>query len=320
MPESLPKNIKTFLVWLNLQKGYSSATSQAYCDDLKRFESWLQENSHLTLDRPQEVTKQDIQHYAGILFREGKEKSSIARHLSAIRSFFHYLLSKKCIEYNPAIGVRNPKQDVHYPSALNVDQVFSLLKAAAEITGGQNTPYFAIHCRNQALLELLYGSGLRISEALSLNFEDVFPDNGIIRVMGKGKKQRLCPLTAPAIRTLKKWMNVRPILLGGLSSQKALFLGRHGGRLNRREAARIIEKVRLKSDLQAHISPHTLRHCFATHLLEGGADLRSVQKLLGHARLQTTQRYTHVSLEHLTEVYDKSHPLSSTNTKNQKKS
>lgn len=327
---SLPLPVETFLAWLELQKGSSPATGAAYRRDLQQFENWLRHEG-LTLASPAEVRKRDIERYSAFLFRDGQARSSISRKLSALRSFFRYLMRHKRVSDNPAAGVRNPKQEIRYPGTLNVDQVFSLLDEAAGESGVRpwgdepdtprpdaphsDTPLpdsreRAAACRDQALLELLYGSGLRISEALGLNVLDVTPSSGVVRVLGKGGKERLAPLSATSVRTLQAWLTMRPLLLGAASTEQALFVGNRGGRLNRRQAARILEHARQEAGLPQHISPHALRHSFATHLLEGGADLRAVQELLGHARLSTTQRYTHVTLDRLMRVYDKAHPLS----------
>ncbi len=327
-----PAPVESFLSWLELQRGYSPATGAAYRRDLLQFESCLQEES-LTLARPDEVQKRHIQAYAGMLFREGQATSSISRKLSTLRSFFRYLLRNHHIGNNPVEGVRNPKQKIRHPGVLNVDQVFLLLeKAASRTTEGTACDSFSgmggsplsdsqnirenLHrktaeiCRDYALIELLYGSGLRISEALALNLVDIKPVNGVVRVVGKGNKERLAPLTSPSVQALEDWLKMRCLLLPAGSHEQALFVGNRGKRLDRRQAARIVEKIRHRAQLPQHVSPHILRHSFATHLLEGGADLRTVQELLGHARLSTTQRYTHVTLDRLMRVYDKTHPLS----------
>ena len=164
-------------------------------------------------------------------------------------------------------------------------------------------------CRDLALAELLYGSGLRISEALGLDIDDVQLSSRVLRVMGKGSRQRLAPLSDTSCDSLKSWLDERPLM--AQPDEPALFVGARGSRLNRREAARIVERLCRRAGLDFTVSPHSLRHSFATHLLTAGADLRSVQELLGHSRLTTTQRYTQVSLEHLMEAYDKAHPKAS---------
>lgn len=318
--KTLPSVVEDFLTWLDVQK--SPATEIAYRCDLQEFETWLQKNN-LSLENPEKITKKNIQRYSGVLFRGGYARSSISRKLSTLRSFFRYLLTNHHTEENPAQGVHNPRQAVRYPSSLNVDQVFSLLERAAndagknavkkqdqaEVVQTKGTLENADHAeayRDLALLELLYGSGLRISEALGLNVCDVRVSEGVVKVFGKGSKERLTPLSTTSAESLNLWLKRRPLLAA--PNEEALFVGKQGGRLNRRQAARIVDKIQQEANVPMHISPHTLRHSFATHLLEGGADLRTVQELLGHAHLKTTQHYTHITLEHLISVYDKAHP------------
>ncbi|MEG1610537.1 MAG: tyrosine recombinase XerC [Bilophila sp.] len=319
--DMLPAPAEAFLSWMLIQKGFSEATVAAYRRDLQQFETWLQSEER-TLACPGAIEKRHVQQFSAFLHREGKARSSISRKLSALRSLFRHLLRNRKIENNPTQMVRNPKQEIRYPGALNVDQVFALLDGAPSEPappGAQAAPYtpppaledaaYAAQLRDLALVELLYGSGLRISEALGLDVLDVEPASGFVRVLGKGGKERLAPLSDTSVQALKNWMRVRPLL--GDSGERALFVGNRGKRLDRRQAARILEALRLEAGLPQHISPHALRHSFATHLLEGGADLRTVQELLGHARLSTTQRYTHVTLDRLMRVYDKAHPRSS---------
>lgn len=314
----LPDTVKRFLDWVSLQKGFSPATLAAYRRDLIQFENWLQEQD-LTLAYPEHVEKEHIQSYSAHLFKTGIARSSISRKLSALRSFFRHLMQAHDMDANPAKQVRNPKQQIRHPEVLNVDQVFRLLDKAAQETDSGTAPLapatphlqdttWASHCRDMALAELLYGAGLRISEALSLDLQDIRPQTGTVCVLGKGGKERLAPLGDTCIQSIQLWLKARPLLAS--PDEPALFVGNRGKRLNRRQAARILDELRINAGLHQHISPHMLRHSFATHLLEGGADLRAVQELLGHARLSTTQRYTHVTLAHLMQVYDRAHPRS----------
>lgn len=317
--DMLPIPAEAFLSWIQIQKGFSEATVSAYRRDLQQFEAWLQSEQR-SLACPREIEKRHIQQFSAFLHREGQARSSISRKLSALRSLFRHLMRNRKIENDPTQMVRNPKQETRYPGALNVDQVFALLDGTPEPSpkpSTEATPALvledaerAAQYRDLALAELLYGSGLRISEALGLDLMDVEPASGVVRVFGKGSKERLAPLSDTSIQALENWLRVRPLLASG-GQERALFVGNRGKRLNRRQAARILEAMRLEVRLPQHISPHVLRHSFATHLLEGGADLRAVQELLGHARLSTTQRYTHVTLDRLMRVYDKAHPRSS---------
>ncbi len=251
-----------------------------------------------------------MRRYLAELHRQGAAKSSVARKLSTLRAFFRYLLKEGLCEADPTSGVRNPRQEKRHPKLLNVDQAFALLDApkSTEAKAGARdaASETAARLRDLALAELLYGSGLRVSEALSLDVLDVDPAGGFARVMGKGGKERMAPLSDTSRAALLKWLAARRVL--ARPGERALFAGNRGERLNRRQAARIIESLCQAAGLPQAVSPHALRHSFATHLLEAGADLRSVQELLGHARLATTQRYTHLSLAQVVQVYDKAHP------------
>lgn len=317
--DQLPVPAATFLAWMEFQKGASEATVAAYAVDILEFETYLR-GMGATLERPAEITKQMVQGFSASLFRQGMARSSMARKLSALRSLFHHLLRLHKIESDPCAGVRNPRQDQRHPAMLNVDQVFSLLdeKPAAPRTAAASGDALSADevflLRDKALLELLYGSGLRISEALGLNVNDVRPESGHVRVMGKGSKERVVPLSDTCMTALSRWLAVRDSV-PPVHGERAAFLGRRGKRLDRRQAARILEERAKEAGIPQHISPHDLRHSFATHLLEGGADLRAVQELLGHSRISTTQRYTHLNLEALTRIYDAAHPLSRENDK-----
>lgn len=307
----LSGNAKLFLAWLEYQKGASEASVEAYAQDILDFESYLDEFG-VSLARPAEIDKQMIQGFMAHLFRNGLAPSSRARKLSALRSLFRHLQRTHKIESDPTAGVRNPKQDQRHPAMLNVDQIFSLLAEAGEnLTTPATvcTPEEALALRDKALLELLYGSGLRISEALDLDVDDIRSGATALLVMGKGSKQRQILLSDTSTAALTRWMEVRS-LVPPQYGERALFIGKRGKRLNRRQAARLLDEHANLAGIPQHVSPHDLRHSFATHMLEGGADLRAVQELLGHSRISTTQRYTHLDLNALTRIYDAAHPLS----------
>lgn len=282
-----------------------TAGCAAYAVDLAQFLEHLRVMDPAPAE-PKEITRRHIQRFSAFLFKKGLAKSSIARKLAAVRAFFAYLLRLRRIADNPCLGIRNPRQEQRHPVMLNVDQTFALLDAAPGSARTQSDRGEAESARDLALAELLYGSGLRISEALSLNLKDVTLRTDIVRVMGKGAKERLVPLSDSSLRTLRAWVLLRPRLAA--ADETALFVGSRGARLNRRQAARLIANLCKKAGLPVAVSPHSLRHGFATHLLEAGADLRTVQELLGHARLTTTQRYTRLTVEGLMRVYDKAHP------------
>lgn len=310
----LPAPALAFLAWMQLQKGLSDASVNAYRNDLTQFEAWLHDRG-LTLGAPSGIRRQEIQDFIAQLHKEGLSKTSIARKLSALRSLFRHLLRQRRIENDPTAGVRNPKQAIHHPVVLNVDQAFTLLGPLSTLpeadspASADQTRRKALALRDRALAETLYDAGLRISEAVGLDMGDLDLQQGVARIWGKGSKERLAPLGEACVCTLRAWLALRPLLAD--PSERAVFVGARGKRLDRRQGARIVDALRVQAGLPQHISPHTLRHSFATHLLEGGADLRTVQELLGHARLSTTQRYTHLTMDKLMRVYDKAHPRSS---------
>lgn len=323
IPDDLPDLAATFLIWLEYQKNASPATLAAYANDLLGFETFLGRNA-LSLARPGEISKRHIESFSAHLYRQGLARASMARKISAVRSLFRYLLRHRKIENNPCQGVHNPRQELRHPAMLNVDQVFDLLanqsanhiadpqenqaenQTENQAISGAITPEDAVRARDMALLELLYGSGLRISEALDLNVGAWQQEATTVRVLGKGSKERMAPLSETSRAAMLVWLQARCLLAN--PAEKALFVGLRGKRLNRRQAAKILDEAAALAKIPQHVSLHDLRHSYATHLLEGGADLRSVQELLGHSRISTTQRYTHLNLEAVTKVYDAAHP------------
>ena len=287
--------LEEFLLYFGTRRNASPASQMAYGTDLRNFASFMKRRG-TDLGSPERVTARDVQ----------------ARRLSAARTFFRWLKRTGRVEESVVQSVHNPRQDQFSPKALNVDETMQLLDGGGRAQlprarGTTSEQAEALHARDIALAELLYGSGLRISEALGLNDTDVDPDAGYVRVLGKGSRERLAPLSDTSRETLAIWKKMRPLI--AVPEEPALFTGARGKRLDRREARRILEELCRAAGLDRTISPHVLRHSFATHLLAAGADLRAVQELLGHARLSTTQRYTQISLEHLMKVYDSSHPL-----------
>ena len=296
--ESLSETVQFFLAYLDVEKGYSEATLRSYALDLTQWETFLKTRGKSN-EQPDEINRADIHAFLAELHHQGLVKSSIARKLSSLRSFFRFLLKKKYIRQNPCQGLKNPRQDKPQPRTLNVDQALSLMQTDLEPSPK--------NLRDLALAELLYGSGLRISEALGLNLGDIDLGQGIVQVRGKGGKERLAPITDAGRDRLKAYLEQR----NGFNpdpQEQALFLGLRGKRLQRREANRILARLSKLAGLPQEISPHVLRHTFATHLLQSGADLRSVQELLGHSRISTTQRYTHLNLETVIQIYDQAHP------------
>lgn len=291
--------IDTFITWLDLQKNASPATQRAYRADLEQFAAWLADEG-VDAGAPETISDRHIKSFVADLFRKKIAKSSLARKLAAIRSFLQFLFRQGVVSRNVAVDVHNPRQEKRHPPMLNVDEAFNMLENSADIGGND------LLSRNLALAELLYGSGLRVSEALGLDLRDVQLEAGIARVMGKGARERLAPMSDASIDAMGIWLQERPLF--ALPQENAVFVGARGKRLNRREANRIIKDLCLRAGLKKVISPHGLRHSFATHLLSAGADLRTVQELLGHKRLTTTERYTELSLDRVIAIYDSAHP------------
>jgi len=291
--------IHEFIHYLSGEKNASPHTCRCYQRDLEEFEDFLGKSGmYLSQESDIEMGKVDrgaIRKYLSFLHRRNK-KSSIARKLSTLRSFFKYLVREQHIPSNPAKVVSTPKVEKFLPTTLTVDEAFRLMESPA-MNGG---------VRDRAILELLYSSGLRVGELVGLNSDQLDLDLGIVKVMGKGRKERIVPVGLKAIEALKAYLGERGILDG----VEPLFVNSRGGRLTARTVGRVIKKYTKRSGIFRRVSPHSLRHSFATHLLDAGADIREIQEMLGHASLSTTQRYIHLSLGRLMEVYDKAHPRS----------
>ena len=294
--EQLGEWPQRYLLWLKSRHGDFSATVRAYATDLWQFLQFL-EQRHVSPVNPCAIQEEHVEAFVADRFRQGTDKRSLARKLAALRSYFHYLLHEKVISEDPASAIHNPRQNKKEASIPNVDEMFVLLDQPRSTDPAS--------LRDLALAELLYGSGLRISEALALNIQDL-GDLRVLKVLGKGRRERLVPVSDISRQRLQDWLNVRRSL--AQPQEQAVFVGIRGKRLNRREACHITQALAQNAQLTHALSPHALRHAFATHLLEAGMDLRSVQELLGHQRLTTTQHYTHVSLKELISVYDSAHP------------
>ncbi len=309
--ENLPDQAELFLMWLETQRNLSPATVRAYSTDLIDFNLFLYEKLKKKLEDIAEVSKKDIQLYLAELHNKNYSKTSVSRKLSSLRAFFNYALRKHLIKASPLATIKNPKQAKYHPSVPSCEQVVHILENNYERDENISDKEYALNTRNMALLELLYGSGLRISEALALNKVDFLKDKKVLQVLGKGNKQRIVPLTEISIHALSAWLENYAFIGSDLEAAVVapLFIGSRGKRLNRREALRIIEKIE-KQTGTPHLTAHSFRHAYATHLLEAGLDLRLVQELLGHARIATTQVYTHLNLKHLQEIYNKAHPQS----------
>jgi len=292
-----------------VEKNASPHTCRCYRRDLEGFEDFLKNSGmYLTARGDVKIEKVDriaIRKYLSFLHRKNK-KSSIARKISTLRSFFKYLVKEQVISLNPAKTVSTPKVEKTLPTALTVDEAFRLMESPQSVSVKSSDRSEERGLRDRAILELLYSSGLRVSELVGLNSNQLDLDLGIVRVMGKGRKERIVPVGMKAIEALKAYFEER----GMLKEEEPVFINSSGGRLTARSVGRLIKKYTRHSGIFRKVSPHSLRHTFATHLLDAGADIREIQEMLGHSSLSTTQRYTHVSMGKLMEVYDKAHPRS----------
>ncbi len=285
--------LESFIKHLSDERNYSEHTVKAYRGDLENFRDFL-------LKEEKKIEDADIatiNAYVSTLYGKNSP-ASVERKISAVRSFFSYLVRKDIVAQNPAKLVRTPKKEKHLPVFLSVDEVFNLV----DVKDPEQSP---LRVRDRAVLELLYSSGLRVSELAGATLADLSIGEAIIRVRGKGNKERIVPVGSKALSALGEYLDIREELK---PVSDRIFLNSRGRGITTRSLARIIKKYGLVSGISKNVSPHVLRHSFATHLLAGGADLRAIQEMLGHASLSTTQRYTHLSVERIMEVYDKTHP------------
>lgn len=301
---ALSAQVAAFLEFLATQRNASPHTIAAYRNDLTGFTVFIRQergddSDASTVDHL--LLRRYLARLSGVseLKPSCYAKSSIGRKLAAIRAFFAWMIRTRQLEGNPAELIAAPKREQRLPFHLNIDQVITLVEAPPQQADDEQC-----RSRDTAILELLYSSGLRVSELTSLTIGDIDRAEGMVRVLGKGSKERIVPVGAAALAALEQYLAER----GYPDDKSPLFLGSRGGRINRRAVAALVKRWSQAISTFKSVSPHTLRHTFATHLLEAGADLRSIQELLGHASLSTTQKYTHVGIDRLLEVYDKAHP------------
>ena len=295
--------VDLFLSHLKYEKNYSLHTVKNYSRDLAEFIQYLTAGRSDRTFRLEQIDHITVRDFLSHLHQGGNQKTSIARKLSALRSFFRYLHREGKIQKNPAKLVNTPRLPQKTPRFLSSSQVDTLLQLPDTDS--------ARGIRDRAMMELLYASGLRVSELVQLDLEDLSLAQRLVKVRGKGKKERLVPFGEKAYESLKSYLPVRGSLLkrrGNLEELRALFLNLRGGRLTARSFQRNLDQYVQKGALLLDVHPHLLRHSFATHLLNNGADLRSIQELLGHESLSSTQKYTHLSIEQLLKIYRESHP------------
>jgi integrase/recombinase XerC len=314
----LEQAIDGFGQYMKVERNLSPRTSEAYLTDLKQFRAFLRsKGTDFTPSKgtdfksvPFESNGAEIptdplviRSFLASLYREKIRKVSVARKIAALRSFYRYLMREGMIAVNPADLVQLPRCEKYIPTVLTVDETEALFNVPlTENPAG---------LRDRAMIELFYSAGIRLSELTGLNIGDMRFKEGLIKVRGKGRKERIVPVGRPALDAIESYMGKRPELWKkgkGEREGEALFLSTRGRRMNPRGVARVLEKMVQTSGIGRKISPHALRHSFATHLLDAGADLRSIQEMLGHKSLSTTQKYTSVSVNKLTEIYDRAHP------------
>jgi integrase/recombinase XerC len=307
----MDKNIRDFETYLTTERNVSEHTRIAYISDIREFASFLQQNNFIKdADAISSIEPETIRAYLGHLFRQKVKKVTVNRKISSLRAFYKYLLRNGQIKNNPATLIRTSKTEKYVPTFLSVDEMFVLVNTE----GGDSIPSL----RNKAMLELFYSAGLRLSELAGLNITDLDFQKELVLVRGKGKKERIVPIGKPALTAIADYLAKAGEIRKNIDEdifKIPLFLNVRGKRITVRSIARIVDEVTKKSGIGRKISPHALRHSFATHLLNAGADLRSIQELLGHESLSTTQKYTAVNISRMMEVYDKAHPRAKSNTK-----
>ena len=292
--------VERFLKYLRFERNASALTSKSYREDLSALLEYLSE-SYGHFPTPQQVSTVDLRGYVSVLHDAGYARTSISRRLASMRSLYRFLQREGVVDTNPAKPLRNPRRQRTLPHFLSTDEIAQLLSAPpySEILGK----------RDRAILETIYSAGLRVSELVGINQGDIDLGDGSVRIRGKGRRERLAPLGSFAIQAIEDWFRVRNLLNKEPSGSDApVFVNKFGRRISTRSIARMLEKYLKITGLDVRTSPHTLRHSFATHLLDRGADVRSVQELLGHKSLVTTQIYTHVSTAGLKAAYERAHP------------
>lgn len=300
----LDSSCRLFLNYLRLEKSLSENTVNSYLLDLSKFFYYLK--NEMSLNNVNDVNENSIVNYLGYIRKSVSKKNikfsdkTISRYVSSIRAFFKFLESEDLISNNPAINIDTPKTARNLPAVLSVAEVLKLLEMPS---AGDN-----LTIRDKAILETMYASGLRVSELISLRISDLLFDEGIIRVVGKGSKERIVPIGRSAIKFCNDYLKKSRPFLKKSVSEDFVFLNFRGGHLTRMSIWNILKKYCIMAEISKEVHPHTLRHSFATHLLEGGADIRIIQEMLGHSDISTTQIYTHIDRDYLIEVHKTFHP------------
>ncbi|HZK25419.1 MAG TPA: site-specific tyrosine recombinase XerD [Oscillospiraceae bacterium] len=293
----MEKTLRDFINYLAVEKGLAQNTLEAYNRDLKTFCQYLQ---RFGVTKIEDVTRNNIVGYLRELQKSGRATATLSRNMASIRSFYNFLFQERRVVENPAADLSSPKIEKKLPRVLSTEEVDLLLEQPDQLQ--------VSGLRDKAMLEVIYATGIRVSELMSLNILDINLEAGFLRCTGKGSKERIIPLGSFAIQHLNTYLNKGRPKLVRERSETSLFVNLHGKRLTRQGFWKILKKYAQKAGIAKDITPHTMRHSFATHLLENGADLRSVQEMLGHADISTTQIYTQVTQRKLRDIYNKTHP------------
>ncbi len=299
----MQKYIEEFMDYLKVEKNASPYTIESYKNDLNQLSNFLNSHTDFGIKNIEDIDHTILRHLLAYLQKKGYKKRSLVRKVSVLRTFFRFLSRQKHIKANPTLYLVTPKMDRRLPDFLEVTEIDSLLSMPK--------PDSFIGLRDRAVLELLYTTGIRVGELVTLNLNDVDYLGGLIKVKGKGRKERLVPFGTKALKTIREYLTVRDKIVNTemmIGNNQALFVNAKGQRIYSRSIRRRINYYIKFTGIKKKVSPHTLRHSFATHLLNAGADLRAVQEMLGHISLSTTQIYTHITTERLKKVYDKTHP------------
>ncbi|NQU45643.1 MAG: site-specific tyrosine recombinase XerD [Chlorobium sp.] len=291
--------LENFLNYLSIERNFSPNTRESYRNDLQRYLQAMQEGCGSL----EAITPESINLFIDELHKTGLEASSIARNVSAIRSLHRFLINDRVLETNPSENLHQPKQPKYLPSVLTLEETMRILQAPA-----QRIPPGKLYLRDQAILELLYATGMRVSELVGLKQQNLYLQEQFIRVFGKGSKERLVPVGSSAVESLTIYRQALRIQLAGAQSEDYLFLNARGKNMSRMAVFSMVREYATLAGITKTVSPHTFRHTFATHLLEGGADLRAVQEMLGHSSIVATQIYTHIDRSFVKEVHRSFHP------------
>lgn len=293
----MKNHLKNYNDYLAVEKGLSRNTLDSYQRDLNKFVQYLNQQK---VDNPELVDREILNSFIFTLKQNGYASSTISRCTASIRSLFNFLLQEGIITDNPTLHLNSPKIEKKLPRVLNTQEVDQLLSQPRKCNHNG--------LRDKAMLELLYASGIRVSELVSLDINDFEPHAGFLRCRGKGMKERIVPVGSVAIDHVNEYLDTSRVRLLRSNNEPSLFINNHGKRMSRQGFWKILKKYARQSNINGEITPHTLRHSFATHLLENGADLRSVQEMLGHSDISTTQIYTQITRRKIREIYDQTHP------------